>query len=162
MAPVNPTTNRTTLISRLMAHHSLLVRAGREPALIGAFASRYSHFRRHLATERCRGVASVAHRPYIIQHEASDLEGDYDDWFSQTRNRLASVRGTAECEPALREICREAFRTHEMAPSELVDYMVVSTPGVFEEAGYSEPEMDSLVHVLDRIVEEEWAARRTG
>jgi hypothetical protein len=90
------------------------------------------------------------------------LEGDYDNWFSQTQNRLASVRGTAEFEPALREICREAFRTHEMAPSELVDYMVVSTPGVFEEAGYSEQEMDSLVHVLDRIVEEEWAARRAG
>jgi hypothetical protein len=49
-----------------------------------------------------------------------------------------------------------------MAPSELVDYMVVSTSGVFEEAGYSEQEMDSLVHVLDRIVEEEWAARRAG
>ena len=90
------------------------------------------------------------------------MEGDYDNWFSQTQKRLASVRGTAEFESALREICREAFRTHEMAPAELVDYMVVSTPGVFEEAGYSEQEMDSLVHVLDRIVEEAWAARRAG
>ena len=90
------------------------------------------------------------------------MEGDYDNWFAQTRNGLAAVRGTVEFEPALREICREAFHTYDMAPSELVDYMVVSTPGVFEEAGYSEQEMDSLVHVFDRIVEEEWAARRAG
>jgi len=90
------------------------------------------------------------------------LEGDYDNWFAQTQNRLASVRGTAEFESALREICREAFHTHEMAPPELVNYMVASTPGVFEKAGYSEREMNSLVHVLDRIVEEEWAARRAG
>jgi len=88
------------------------------------------------------------------------LQGDYDNWFSQTRNRLASIRGTAEFELALQEISRGAFRTHEMAPSELVDYMVVSTLGVLEEAGYSEQEIASLVHVLDRIVEEEWTARR--
>ncbi len=86
------------------------------------------------------------------------LEFEFDNWFSQTQKQLASVRGTAEFEPTLREICREAFRTHKMAPLELVDYIVVSTPGVFEEAGYSEQEIDSLVHVLDRIVEEEWAA----
>jgi hypothetical protein len=90
------------------------------------------------------------------------LEGDYDNWFLQTQDRLASVRGAAGFEPALRQICRDAFRTHAMAPSELVDYMIVSTPGVFEAAGYSEQEMDSLVHVLDRIVEEEWAARGAG
>ena len=90
------------------------------------------------------------------------MEGDYDNWFLQTQHRLASVRGTAGFEPALRQICREASRTHAMAPSEFVDYMVVSSPGVFEEAGYSEQEMDSLAHVLDRIVEEEWAALDAG
>lgn len=108
------------------------------------------------------GASTVAAETPFIQHGVNDLEFDYDDWFTQTKDRLALVRGIAEFEPTLRDICREAFRTYEMAPSELVDYMVVSSPGVFEEAGYSEEEMDLLVHVFDRIVEEEWATQRAG
>jgi hypothetical protein len=88
------------------------------------------------------------------------MEGSYDSWFAQTRDRLAAVRGTAEFEVTLRRVCRDAFRAHGMVPSELVDCMVISTPGVFEEAGYSEAEMDSLIHVLDQIVDQEWAGER--
>jgi hypothetical protein len=108
--------------------------------------------------DRCY-VAPAGRVLKLFSTRRATLEGDYDNWFAQTRNRLSAVRGTVEFEPALREICREAFCTYEMAPSELVDYMVVSTPGVFEEAGYSEQQMDSLVYVFHRIVEEQWAAR---
>jgi hypothetical protein len=87
---------------------------------------------------------------------------DYGTRFVQTRDRLAAARNSPAFEDTLRDVCRHAFRAEQMGPSELIDYMVVSTPGVFEEAGYSEAEIDSIVHALDRVVEEEWAARSSG
>jgi hypothetical protein len=51
---------------------------------------------------------------------------------------------------------KTALIRHELASWKAI------TPDVFEEGGYSDEEVGSLVHVLDRVVEEKWAARRTG
>jgi hypothetical protein len=65
-------------------------------------------------------------------------------------------------EASLRQLCKRAFRDFQFAPSVVLDYMVVSSPGLFEEAGFSEEEIDELMPTIDRIVEHEWAARGAG
>ena len=44
----------------------------------------------------------------------------------------------------------------------ILDYLVVSTPGLFAEAGYSDAEVDGLMPTIDRILGEEWAGRHAG
>ena len=65
-------------------------------------------------------------------------------------------------EPALRQMCRRAFRDSRFPPSFVIDYLVVSTPSLFGEAGFSDDEVDDFMPTLDRVVGEEWAARRDG
>jgi hypothetical protein len=44
----------------------------------------------------------------------------------------------------------------------VVDHLAVSTPGLFAEVGLSDDEIDELMPTVDRVVGEEWAARRAG
>lgn len=54
---------------------------------------------------------------------------------------------------------RRAFRGFLFSPAVILDYMAVTTPGLFREAGYSDAEVDELMPTIDRIIGEEWAAR---
>jgi hypothetical protein len=90
-------------------------------------------------------------------------EDDHDIWLKEAAELLAAARQKPEMlEPALRQLSRRAFRDFLFAPSVILDYMVVSTPGLFGEAGYSDAEIDDLMPTIDRIVGEEWAASRAG
>jgi len=76
------------------------------------------------------------------------------------RSLLAVARrdpGTLE--QSLHYLCKRAFRDFQFAPSVILDYMVVSSPGLFEEAGFSEAEIDELMPTIDRVVGEEWVGR---
>jgi hypothetical protein len=90
-------------------------------------------------------------------------EDDHDVWLREAAELLAVARQKPETlEPALRQLSRRAFGDFRFAPSVILDYMVVSTPGLFGEAGYSDTEVDELMPTIDRIVGEEWDARRAG
>jgi hypothetical protein len=90
-------------------------------------------------------------------------DADHDVWLREAGELLAVARRQPETlEPALRQLSRRAFRDFRFSPSVMLDYMVVSTPGLFGEAGYSDAEVDELMPTIDRIVGEEWAARRAG
>ena len=90
-------------------------------------------------------------------------EDDHDVWLREAADLLAVARRQPETlEAALRQMSRRAFRDLLFAPSVILDYMVVSTPGLFGEAGFSDAEVDELMPTIDRIVGEEWSARRAG
>lgn len=90
-------------------------------------------------------------------------DDDHDVWLREATELLATARRKPETlEPALRHLSRRAFRDFLFAPSVILDYMVVSTPSLFGEAGYPDEEVDELMPTIDRIVGEEWAARRAG
>jgi hypothetical protein len=54
------------------------------------------------------------------------------------------------------------FRDFQFPASFVVDYLVVSTPSLFGEAGFSDDEVDDFMPTIDRIIHEEWSARRGG
>lgn len=90
-------------------------------------------------------------------------EDDHDLWLREAAELLAVARRKPETlEAALRQLSRRAFRGFLFAPSVVLDYMVVSTPGLFGEAGFSDTEVDELMPTIDRVVGEEWAARSAG
>ena len=90
-------------------------------------------------------------------------EDDHDVWLREAGELLAVARQKPETlELALRQLSRRAFRDFLFAPSVILDYMVVSTPGLFGEAGFSDAEVDALMPMIDRIVGEEWTARHAG
>jgi hypothetical protein len=87
-------------------------------------------------------------------------DNDHETWLNEARALLTVARRKRETlEPALRRLCKLAFREFRFSPMVIMDYMVVSTPGVFGEAGFSDEEVDALMPTIDRIVSEEWAAR---
>jgi hypothetical protein len=90
-------------------------------------------------------------------------DNDGEVRLSEARELLAAARVDRHTlEPALRRMCRRAFRDFRFPPSFVVDYLVVSTPSLFAEAGFSDDEVDELMPTIDLIVGEEWAARRAG
>ena len=90
-------------------------------------------------------------------------DDDHDIWLQEAAKLLAAARrDPSTLEPSLRQLCKRAFRDFHFSPSIILDYMVVSSPGLFEEAGFSDDEIDEMMPTIDRIVEEEWAARRAG
>jgi|GEM_PF-4775589 len=90
-------------------------------------------------------------------------DDDHDIWLEEAGKLLAVARhDPSAVEPSLRQLCKRAFRDFQFSPSVILDYMVVSSPGLFEEAGFSDEEIDELMPTIDRIVGEEWAARRAG
>lgn len=87
-------------------------------------------------------------------------DDDHETWLRDARELLGAARsGARELEPVLRQLCQRAFRDFRFSPSVVIDYLVVSTPGLFEEVGFSEDEVDKLMPLVDRAVREEWAAR---
>jgi hypothetical protein len=88
---------------------------------------------------------------------------DHDVWLEEAGGMLAAARRSPETlEAALRQLSRRAFRDFHLSPSVILDYMVVSAPGLLGEAGYSDAEVDELIPTIERIVGEEWAAGRAG
>jgi hypothetical protein len=88
---------------------------------------------------------------------------EHDFWLKEAGEMLAAARRRPEAlEAALRQLSRRAFRDFRLSPSVIMDYMVVSTPGLLGEAGYSDAEVDELMPTIERIVGEEWAAGHTG
>src|SRR5688500_11622064 len=87
-------------------------------------------------------------------------DDDHDIWLREARELLGIARHKPDTlEDAIRQMSRRAFRDFLFSPSVILDYMVVSTPGLFGEAGYSDAEVDELMPMIDRIVAQEWAAR---
>jgi hypothetical protein len=90
-------------------------------------------------------------------------DDDHDVWLREAGELLATARRKPETfESALRRLSRRAFRDFLFSPSVVLDYMVVSTPGLLGDAGYSDAEVDQLMPTIDRVIAEEWAARRSG
>jgi hypothetical protein len=90
-------------------------------------------------------------------------DDDHDVWLQEAGELLAAARrDPSTLEPSLHQLCKRAFRDFQFAPTVILDYMVVSSPGLFEEAGFSDAEIDQLMPTIDRIVGEEWAARPAG
>ena len=57
-------------------------------------------------------------------------------WLSEARELLAAARADRHgLEPALRRMCPRAFRDSRFPPSFVMDYLLVSTPSLFSEAG---------------------------
>jgi hypothetical protein len=88
-------------------------------------------------------------------------EDDHDIWLTEARELLIAARAERhKLKPALRQMCRRAFRDFQFPPSLVLDYLVASTPSLFGGAGFSDDEVDALMPTLDRVVSDEWAARR--
>lgn len=88
------------------------------------------------------------------------MDDDHDVWLGEAAKQLMVARRSPErLESALRRLSRRAFNDFRFPPSLVVDYLVVSTPGLFGEAGYSDSEIDELMPIIDQIIGEEWAAR---
>ena len=98
---------------------------------------------------------------FICSHLARDCmtDDDHDIWMGEAGKLLRVARRDAgTLESSLRQLCNRAFREFQFTPSVILDYMVVSSPGLFEVAGFSDEEINQLMPTIDRIVGEEWAA----
>jgi predicted kinase len=110
------------------------------------------------------GAATASERQFVIQHGKSPMAvDDHDVWLQEANKLLSGARhDPTTLAPALRQLCKRAFRDFRFAPSIILDYMAVSSPGLFEEAGFSDAEIDELMPTIDRIIGEEWSARQPG
>jgi hypothetical protein len=87
-------------------------------------------------------------------------ENDHDPWLNESRSLLAAARGDPKrFVDAVRQLSLVAFRQWKFSPAIVFDYLFVSTPGLFEEAGYSNAEVDSLMPQIESCVESAWAQR---
>lgn len=82
-------------------------------------------------------------------------------WLNESRALLATARGDDKrIENALVKLSLTAFRQLRFSPMIVWDYLTISTPGLFGEAGYSDAEVDSLMPVIERAIIE--ASRRSA
>jgi hypothetical protein len=87
-------------------------------------------------------------------------EDDHDPWLNESRSLLAAARGdTKRVVEAVRQLSLVAFRQWRFSPAIVFDYLFISTPGLFGEAGYSDAEVDSLMPQIESCVELAWAHR---
>ena len=87
-------------------------------------------------------------------------DNDHETWLNEAATLLNVARRKRETlEPALRQLCMRAFRDFHFSSMVIMDYMVISTPGLFGEAGFSDEEVDALMPTIERIVREEAAVR---
>jgi hypothetical protein len=85
-------------------------------------------------------------------------DDDHETWLAQARELLKAARAdAAELEPSIRHLCRLAFREFRFDPSFVIDSLVVSTPSLFSEAGFSDDEVDQLMPAIDQVIEREWS-----
>jgi hypothetical protein len=88
------------------------------------------------------------------------MEDDHDPWLVESRSLLAAARGNPRSvAEAVRQLADTAFRKLRFSPAIVFDYLFVSTPGLFGEAGYSDAEVDSLMPQIESSVESAWANR---
>ena len=90
-------------------------------------------------------------------------DNDEEIWLGEARGLLAAARADrGHARTGGSPDVSRAFRDSRFPPSFVIDYLVVSTPSLFGEAGFSDDEVDDFTPTLDRVVGEEWAARRDG
>jgi hypothetical protein len=94
-----------------------------------------------------------------MNDDVDDAGGGHDAWLAESRALLAAARGNPRrVGEAVREIARAGFRDLELSPAIVWDYLTVSSPGLFGEAGYSDAEVDALTPEIERAMAE--ASRR--
>jgi phosphohistidine phosphatase SixA len=93
----------------------------------------------------------------------NDAEGATDEeyfafvaWLSeQTANELQAARGDTEAQKqALCRYYRRGLRAN-LTAEELIDFLGVSSPSIWEEAGYSEAEADALMQLSDSLTDDD-------
>jgi hypothetical protein len=88
---------------------------------------------------------------------------DEDAWLNDSRSLLAAARGdTQRVSAAVHQLAVAAFERLHYSPAIVFDYLFVSTPGLFGEAGYSDSEVDFLMPQIEISVRSAWADRAAG
>ena len=87
-------------------------------------------------------------------------DADHDAWLSASRQLLLAAHGDPiRVRAAVRQLALNAFRQLLFSPAIVFDYLFISTPGLFGEAGYTDDEGDSLMPSIEAAVGEAWAVR---
>jgi len=87
-------------------------------------------------------------------------DGDINAWLQESRSLLVAARGNdLRVSRAVAQLSATAFRQLRFSPSIVFDYLFVSTPGLFGEAGYSDSEVDAIMAQIENSVGSAWANR---
>lgn len=82
-----------------------------------------------------------------------DEEDDHEPWLDQSRALLAAAKGDdRRVSKAVFDLSLTAFRDLHLSPSIVWDYLTISTPGLFGEAGYTDDEVDALMPVIEKAI----------
>jgi hypothetical protein len=104
----------------------------------------------------CRITTALREQPLGMTED----NAEHDAWVEQSRLLLIAARGDHErVRGAVYALSLGAFRQLLFSPAIVFDYLFVSTPGLFGEAGYTDAEVDSLMPAIEAAVRGAWAVR---
>jgi hypothetical protein len=79
----------------------------------------------------------------------------HDAWIERSQKLLEAARGDEDCvAAAVTELARSAFNTLHYSPYVVWDYLAISSPGLFEKAGYPGIEIEALMPVIEKAMAE--------
>jgi hypothetical protein len=77
--------------------------------------------------------------------------GEHDPWLAASTATLRAARGDeTRIAEAVRDVCSRGRRELFLAPIVVWDYLAVSWPGLFGDAGYSSEELEQLMPVVEK------------
>ena len=89
--------------------------------------------------------------------DIDDEQKELDEFLDNTISALRAAAGDmGRIEEAIRDYCQRG-RELEMSPMELWDYFTISYPGLPQQAGYDQEQIDQIDQRFERITNELWS-----